>query len=148
MRLSRHIPFSNDQVTRRLVLVLILIVLGVLFLVAKIYFVVHGSMKVESELKSFAMESQHNSFKDSAMEPLEVIIELGAKGERQMNEDEVTVPWLVALKQIKSRAGTGIVMVTVSCHEQTPYHRVLEVLDALKEAKLDNVTLTVGEEDF
>jgi biopolymer transport protein ExbD len=148
MRLSRHIPFTNDQVTHRVVLVLILIVLGVFFLLAKIYSIVHGAVKVESELKSLAMESHSDSSKDSGVEPYEVFIELGTKGERLMNEEQVTGPWVEALMQIKSRAGTGKVRVTLSCHEQTPYHQVLEVLDALNVAKLDDVTLTVGEETF
>jgi len=148
MSRPKFISFSDDRVTRRVILALILIFLGAFFVLARIYSVVHGTLKVESELQSLAMDTQTGTILSSDDEPFEVIIELDAKGEALINEEKVTGPWVEALIQMKSQVKAGKVMVTLSCHEQTPYHRVLEVMEALKKAKLDNVTLTVGTEAF
>jgi|JI6StandDraft_1071083.scaffolds.fasta_scaffold28543_4 biopolymer transport protein ExbD len=148
MRSLQPVVQDSETSTRRIAMALVLIFLGVFFLLSQIFAIMEGSVRVESELQSLMSQPNKGTDLPTESEPVEVIIDLDAKGEVLVNEEKVVESLVEALIRIKSHTEMAKVMVTVSCHEQTPYHRMLEVMDALEKAKMDNVTLAVGAESF
>ena len=129
--------------------------IDVVFVIMLFFMVMAGAVKIERELKS-SLPGVTTATPDEALLPDEITILIGEDGAVTMNEEEMDSPTdrklntlttnLARLKQDADSRGSKV-LVTLQTEEQAKYERVIDVLNALAKARIENVTFTVGSED-
>jgi len=115
-----------------------------------------SSVKKEQELKTALPSVATANNKDEAVVPDEITIIVNEDGGVTMNEEEMdsptdkklpTLTQNLARLKIDADSGGRKVLVTVQTEEQAKYERVIDVLNSLTKARIENVTFTVGNAD-
>ncbi|MCE9519333.1 MAG: biopolymer transporter ExbD [Verrucomicrobia bacterium] len=131
--------------------------IDVVFVIMLFFMVMAGAVKVEHELKTALPGSTPKEASDIDISGLdEVTIVITEDGMVTMNDEEFDSPTdkklprltgdLIKLQKDAENRG-GKVLVTLQTEEQAKYERVIDVLNALGKAKLQNVTFTVGNDE-
>jgi biopolymer transport protein ExbD len=116
------------------------------------FMVMAGAVKVEHELKTTLPGNAETS---TATEiPDEITIGVSENGQITINEDPVGTPQdktldglfneMTKLKQAAIQSGSKL-LITVQAEEAARYERVINVLDVLARADINNVTFAVAE---
>lgn len=127
--------------------------IDVVFVVLVFFMSLTATVKIEAELNSKLPGTATTS---AAVEfPDEQTIGIEINGQVLLNDDPIddaadaALPQLTnALLRLKQNADAAntTVLVTISSAPKAPYHRTIDVLNALAAAAIDNVTFTVDEE--
>jgi len=126
--------------------------IDVVFVIMLFFMVMAGAVKVEHELKT-TLPGNAETAKETEL-PDEVTIGVSESGEVTLNEDPVGQPgdktldnlynemmkMAAAAKQSKTK-----LLITVQAEEAAKYERVINVLDVLARAEINNVTFAVAE---
>ncbi len=128
--------------------------IDVVFVIMLFFMVMAGAVKVENELNTQLPGTAETSGATEFVD--EQIITISDTGEVSLNDEPFDSPesrdlpqlkgTLMRLKQNADTAKAPSV-VTIISDEQAKYSRIVDVLDALALAKIDNVTFTVNEEE-
>jgi biopolymer transport protein ExbD len=127
--------------------------IDVVFVIMLFFMVMAGAIKVENHLVT---NLPGRSESDSVEFVDETIITVAEDGEVALNDEPTDSPTATDLKQLKlslrrlkqnSDDAKNQVVVTIVSDPQAKYSRVVDVLDALTDQKITNVTFTVGEEE-
>lgn len=126
--------------------------IDVVFVILVFFMSLSATVKIEAELNTKLPGSAVTS---AAVEfPDEQTISIDVNGQALLNDDPMDAPddpalptltnALLRLKQNADNAKTKL-LVTISSAPKAPYHRTIDVLNALAYAQIDNVTFTVDE---
>ena len=126
--------------------------IDVVFVIMLFFMVMAGAVKVEHELKTTLPGNAETS---TATEiPDEITIGVSENGEITINEDPVGTAQdkaldglfneMTKLKQAAIQSGSKL-LITVQAEEAARYERVINVLDVLARADINNVTFAVAE---
>jgi biopolymer transport protein ExbD len=126
--------------------------IDVVFVIMLFFMVMAGAVKVEHELKTTLPGNAETS---TATEiPDEITIGVSENGQITTNEDPVGTPQdktldglfneMTKLKQAAIQSGSKL-LITVQAEEAARYERVINVLDVLARADINNVTFAVAE---
>ena len=126
--------------------------IDVVFVIMLFFMVMAGAVKVEHELKTTLPGNAETS---TATEiPDEITIGVSENGEITINEDPVGTAQdkaldglfneMTKLKQAAVQSKTKL-LITVQAEEAARYERVINVLDVLARADINNVTFAVAE---
>jgi biopolymer transport protein ExbD len=127
--------------------------IDVVFVIMLFFMVMAGAVKVEKELPT---QLPGNVAAPNADFADEQIITVAENGEIALNEepmDSASDPTLPQLKSTLMRlkqnadATKSPAVVTIISEESAKYSRVIDVLDALSVAGIENVTFTVSEQE-
>jgi biopolymer transport protein ExbD len=130
--------------------------IDVVFVIMLYFMVMASSVKKEQELKTALPSVATANNKDEAVVPDEITIIVNEDGGVTMNEEEMdsptdkklpTLTQNLARLKIDADSGGRKVLVTVQTEEQAKYERVIDVLNSLTKARIENVTFTVGNAD-
>lgn len=136
--------------------------IDVVFVIMLFFMVMAGAVKVEMILNT-TLPGVATTTATEVDLPDEIIILITEDGIVTMNEEEfdsefpVTnpnykkLPMLTAnLMRLKKDADDrgSKVLVTLQTEEQAKYERIIDVMNALAKAQIENVTFTVGTEEF
>ena len=130
--------------------------IDVVFVIMLFFMVMAGAVKVEHELKTSLPGVSSQQASDADL-PDEITIIVGEDGSVTMNDEEMDTPTdkklntltvnLARLKQDADARGSKV-LVTLQTEEQAKYERIIDVLNALAKARIENVTFTVGSEEI
>jgi biopolymer transport protein ExbD len=126
--------------------------IDVVFVIMLFFMVMAGAVKVEHELKTTLPGNAETS---TATEiPDEITIGVSENGQITINEDPVGTPQdktldglfneMTKLKQAAIQSSSKL-LITVQAEEAARYERVINVLDVLARADINNVTFAVAE---
>ena len=125
--------------------------IDIVFVIMLFFMVMSGAVKVERELKIALPKYTAGDTKY----PDEIFIAIAEDGTVTMNDEEFDAPAdkklprlttsLIRLKEDADAHGTKD-LITLQTEEQTRYERVIDVLNALARAGINNVTFTLGNE--
>ena len=129
--------------------------IDVVFVIMLFFMVMAGAVKVERELKT-SLPGVSQATPDPSDVPDEITIMVSEDNTVTMNDEEMDSPTdrklptltvsLARLKQDADSRGSKV-LVTLQTEEQAKYERVIDVMNALAKARIENVTFTVGNED-
>jgi biopolymer transport protein ExbD len=129
--------------------------IDVVFVIMLFFMVMAGAVKVEHELKT-ALPSSTPSDANQVDFPEDIIIAIGEDDTVALNDEEMDSSTnkqlpsltddLIRLRKEAEARGSKV-LVTLQTEEHTKYYRIIDVLDALSRAKIQNVTFTVGTDD-
>lgn len=131
--------------------------IDVVFVIMLFFMVMAGAVKVERELKTQLPGTGTPALSDEQTPPDEIIVTVEEVGVVTLNEEEFDSPenktlpnFTATLMRLKQEADSrnAKVMVTIQAEEQARYERVIDVLNAMAKARINNVTFTVGSEEF
>ena len=147
MAKQRTMPVANPDVGFQ-----IAPMIDVVFVIMLFFMVMAGAVKVEHELKT-VLPGNVETAKETEM-PDELTIAVADNGQVSLNDEAISTPQdkeLVQLYQEMKRAkqnadsGKTKLLVTVQAEETARYERVINVLDVLAQAEVNNVTFSVAE---
>ena len=136
--------------------------IDVVFVIMLFFMVMAGAVKVEMVLKTQLPGVATTTNEDVPL-PDEIIILIAEDGTVTMNEEEFDsefpptnpnykkLPTLTAnLMRLKKDADDrgSKVLVTLQTEEQAKYDRIIDVMNTLTKAQIENVTFTVGTEEL
>jgi biopolymer transport protein ExbD len=136
--------------------------IDVVFVIMLFFMVMAGAVKVEMILNTTLPGVATTTDTDVPL-PDEIIILISEDGTVAMNEEEFDsefpptspvykkLPSLTQnLMRLKKDADDrdSKVLVTLQTEEQAKYDRIIDVMNALAKAQIENVTFTVGTDDF
>ncbi len=130
--------------------------IDVVFVIMLYFMVMASSVKKEQELKTALPSIASATKSDDPVIPDEITIIVNEDGGVTMNEEEMdsptdkklpTLTQNLARLKIDADGGGRKVLVTVQTEEQAKYERVIDVLNSLTKARIENVTFTVGNAD-
>ena len=126
--------------------------IDVVFVIMLFFMVMAGAVKVEHELKTTLPGNAETS--PATEIPDEITIGVSENGQITINEDPVGTPQdktldglfneMTKLKQAAIQSGSKL-LITVQAEEAARYERVINVLDVLARADINNVTFAVAE---
>ena len=126
--------------------------IDVVFVIMLFFMVMAGAVKVEHELKT-TLPGNAETAKETEI-PDEITIGVAENGQVTINEDPVGTPQdktleglfneMTKLKQAAVQSKTKL-LITVQAEEAARYERVINVLDVLARADINNVTFAVAE---
>ena len=123
----------------------------VVFVIMLFFMVLAGSVKVENSHNTKLPGTEET--KEATSLPDEIAIRIEDDGQVLLNEDQIDTPEIKALPELTGRlmelkhssdASKSEVLVTIYAADQAKYERVVNVLDALSQAKIGNVTFQAG----
>lgn len=127
--------------------------IDVVFVVLVFFMSLTAAVKIEAELNSKLPGTASTS---AAVEfPDEQIIGVDVNGQVMLNDDPIDAPadpslprLNDALQRLKANAVAArtTLLVTISSDPKAPYHRTIDVLNALAAAGIDNVTFTLSDD--
>lgn len=135
--------------------------IDVVFVIMLFFMVMSGAVKVEMVLNT-SLPGVATTSTEELVLPDEVIIMISEDGIVTMNDEEFDsdipstnpnykkLPALTAnLLRLKKDADDrgSKVLITLQTEEQAKYDRIIDVLNALAKARIENVTFTVGTEE-
>lgn len=128
----------------------------VIFVIMLYFMVMAGSVKVEHEIKT-NLPGVSIAGADDSDQPDEILINIDEDAIVTMNDEEFDDPKskelptltlaLARLKEDADQRGSKV-LVTLQTEEQAKYERIIDVMNALSDAKITNVTFTVGSGEF
>ena len=123
--------------------------IDVVFVIMLFFMVQAGNRQVEMELK-MKLPSTEPSNEDMGDTPMEEQVAVSIEGAISHNDEEVSADQLKAnfkrlSAQAKAEGGTPII-VTITAEPDTPWERVVDVMNAMQFAGIANVTFSVSEE--
>ena len=130
--------------------------IDVVFVIMLYFMVMASSVKKEQELKTALPSVASATKSDDIVPPDEITIIVNEDGGVTMNEEDMdsptdkklpTLTQNLARLKIDADSGGRKVLVTVQTEEQAKYERVIDVLNSLTKARIENVTFTVGNAD-
>ena len=128
--------------------------IDVVFVIMLFFMVMAGAVKVERELNTKLPGTADTSGPTDFVD--EIIINITENGEVQLNEEPMDAAGSKDLVQLRntllrlkqaSDAAKAPTLVTVLSELDTKYSRVIDVLDVLAIAQIENVTFTVESEE-
>ncbi len=128
--------------------------IDVVFVIMLFFMVMTGSVKVERELRTW-LPCPGTTTSPVDFPPDEITIGIAEDGTVTMNEQEFDTPKAKALPRLtesliraqeSSKRQNQKVLVTLQAEEQASYERIIDVLNSLHKAGIQNVTFTVGSE--
>jgi biopolymer transport protein ExbD len=128
--------------------------IDVVFVIMLFFMVMTGSVKVERDLKA-QLPHPGDPAKPVKFPAQEITIGIAEDGTVTMNEQEFDTPKDKALPLLtknliraheSSKRQNEMVLVTLQAEEQASYERIIDVLNAMHKAGIQNVTFTVGSE--
>ena len=137
--------------------------IDVVFVIMLFFMVMAGAVKVEMILNTTLPGVAVPTRGEEPIPPDEIVILIAEDGTVTMNEEEFDsefpstnlsykkLPALTAnLMRLKKDADDrgSKVLVTLQTEEQAKYDRIIDVMNALAKAQIENVTFTVGTEEF
>jgi biopolymer transport protein ExbD len=126
--------------------------IDVVFVIMLFFMVMAGAVKVEHELKT-TLPGNAETAKETEM-PDEITIGVSENGTVTINEDPVGQPNDKALENLynemmkmaaAAKQSKTKLLITVQAEEAAKYERVINVLDVLARAEINNVTFAVAE---
>jgi biopolymer transport protein ExbD len=126
--------------------------IDVVFVIMLFFMVMVGTVKIEHELNT-KLPGPHDPRLKTPFPDAEITIGILEDGTVTLNEEafdsprEKTLPSLTAtLRRLaeSSARQQQTVLATVQAEEQATYERVIDVLNSLHQAQIQNVTFTVG----
>lgn len=123
----------------------------VVFVIMLFFMVLAGSVKVENAHNTKLPGTEETA--NAVSMPDEIAIRIEDDGQVYLNEDPLDTPENKALPELarnlidlktSSDASKSEVLVTIYANEQAKYERVVNVLDALSQARIANVTFQAG----
>lgn len=126
--------------------------IDVVFVIMLFFMVMTGSVKVERELRTW-LPNPGNPEQAIQWPSEEITIGILEDGTVTMNEevfDSLTDKALPLLTKSLRRASDSsarqkqMLLVTIQAEEQASYERIIDVLNTLNKAQIQNVTFTVG----
>lgn len=128
--------------------------IDVVFVIMLFFMAMAGSMRVENELPTklpgTAETSEPTEFLDEA------VITISQAGEVMLNDEPMDSPTTKELVQLRntllrakeaSDAAKSQFLVTIVSDPESRYSRTIDVLDALAVARVENVSVTLAEEE-
>lgn len=125
--------------------------IDVVFVIMLFFMAMVGAMKLENAHNTKLPGTVETTTETSL--PDEIAIRIEDDGQIYLNEDPLDTPEakllpelannLIQLK-VSSDASKSPVLVTIYANEQAKYERVIDVLDALTRARIENVTFQAG----
>ena len=124
----------------------------VVFVIMLFFMVLAGQVQVENAHNTKLPGTVQVENSDTPM-PDEIAIRIEEDGQVYLNDEPNDTPQIkelpeltTTLKQLKasSVASRSEVLITIYANEQAKYDRVIDVLDALTQAKIANVTFQAG----
>ncbi len=128
--------------------------IDVVFVIMLFFMVMVGSVKVERELKT-KLPGERDVTQTVQFPAEEITIGILEDGTVTLNEEAFDSPKDKALPMLtrtlrrveaSSAQQNQLVLVTIQAEEQASYERVIDVLNSLHQAQIQNVTFTVGSE--
>jgi biopolymer transport protein ExbD len=129
--------------------------IDIVFVIMLFFMVLGGQMRVERQL-SMTLPGKADVPTHDPLPPDEVILVIDDSGAIALNEEEIggaedvkldaLASLLVQLRENAALHG-GKVLATLETQPDTPYQRIIDVMNALSRAKISNVTFTVGEKN-
>ena len=138
---------SSERSLHWIIFGLVLIFCGFLFLLSRIWLICYSNVQVGSALKQIdpgIPRTGSHAEEDTS----EIILEIAANGSISIDESDPIKNLSESLKRLIETHRGNRLIVTVCSHAQTPYENVINVLNALAEAGIKDVTFTVGAEEF
>lgn len=129
--------------------------IDVVFVIMLFFMVMTGSMQVEHELRTRLPMSGDDPTQTAQFPAEEITIGILEDGTVTLNEAEFDSPKNKALPQLtrtlhqlaaSSAQQKHQLLVTLQAEEQASYERIIDVLNSLHKAQIQNVTFTVGNE--
>lgn len=130
--------------------------IDVVFVIMLYFMALAATVKVEQEIKTKLPGTVGVSV-STEDPPEEATIGIDAEGLVTLNDDEMDKPEDVKCVNLTNSlhrlqqataAQKSKLLVTIVSNEETKYGRVINVLNALTNAKIENVTFTVGESEL
>lgn len=130
--------------------------IDVVFVIMLFFMVMTGSMKVEKDL-SLKLPDPGDPTKPVKFPAEEITIGIEEDGTVTLNDAALDSPKDKALPMLtrallrtadSSARQKQQVLVTIQAEEQASYERIIDVLNVLQKAAIQNVTFTVGSETF
>ncbi len=136
--------------------------IDVVFVIMLFFMVMSGAVKVEMVLNT-SLPGVATTSSEELVLPDEVLIVISEDGVVTMNDEEFDseippsnpnykkLPALTAnLLRLKKDADDrgSKVLITLQTEEQAKYDRIIDVMNSLAKARIENVTFTVGTEEF
>lgn len=128
--------------------------IDVVFVIMLYFMVMAGAVQVENAHNT-KLPGTVQTDTDTAL-PDEIAVRVEDDGQVYLNDDPLDAPDTKALPEFKanliqlkesSDASKSEVLVTIYANELARYERVVDVLDALSQAKISNVTFQAGSPD-
>lgn len=130
--------------------------IDVVFVIMLFFMVMTGSVKVERELSTRLPNC--DTLPEGIEAPLEeLILGISEDGTVTLNEEVFDAPKDKALPMLTRTLRRAVessarqkqpVLATIQAEEQASYERVIDVLNSLHKAEIQNVTFTVGSESL
>jgi len=126
--------------------------IDVVFVIMLYFMVMAGAVQKENAHNTKLPGTEENTAEPQEA-PDEISIHIEANGQVSLNDDPLDSPEAKALTELKnslvllkssSDASKSKVLVTIYADDTAQYQRVIDVLDALGEAKIENVTFQAG----
>jgi biopolymer transport protein ExbD len=127
--------------------------IDVVFVIMLYFMVMAGAVQVENAHNTKLPGTVERSDKEPELPPDEIAIRIEDDGQVLLNEDPLDSPETKQLKELASNliqlkassdSSKSPVLVTIYANEQAKYERVVDVLDALSLAAIQNVTFQAG----
>jgi biopolymer transport protein ExbD len=125
--------------------------IDVVFVIMLFFMVLAGNRQQETQLPMNLPSEETNNTSD--VTPMEEQVSVDVDGEIAHNEEPVTKEELKRnfsriAQQAKAEGGADPtpIVVTISAEPDTPWEKVVEVMNAMSFAKIGNVTFSVSEE--
>ena len=128
--------------------------IDVVFVIMLFFMVMAGAVKVERELNTKLPGTAETSGPTDFVD--EIVINISEAGEISLNDEPMDSPASHDLPQLKgtlmrlkqaSDAAKSPTLVTVTSEPETKYSRIIEAMDCLAIAQIENVTFTVSEDE-
>lgn len=127
--------------------------IDVVFVIMLFFMVMAGAVQVENAHNTKLPGTVERADNSAELPPDEIAIRIEDDGQVLLNEDPLDSPEAKQLKELSSNliqlkassdASKAPVLVTIYANEQAKYERVVDVLDALSLASIQNVTFQAG----
>jgi biopolymer transport protein ExbD len=129
--------------------------IDVVFVIMLFFMVMAGTVRTENELRQQLPGGVTLGLENLVL-PDEIIVGVEETGDITLNEELMDAPgskampnFVNAMSRLRQEADgrKSKVLVTIQAAEQAKYDRVVDVLNSLAQAKVSNVTFTVGGQD-
>ncbi|WP_395750470.1 ExbD/TolR family protein [Prosthecobacter sp.] len=143
----QRIAQPTDRPLHWILFGLILIFCVFLFMLSRIWLVCYSSVKVETALKQIDSALPHAD-SQAGEDTSEVTLDIAADGSISLDESDPVTDLSASLRQLVEVSQGTKLLVTIRADEKAAYEDVIKALNALAEARIKNVTFTVGSEEF
>lgn len=137
---------TPEWIPHRIKLAVLVIVLGGLYLLFRIWVVCYATVRLEHNLSQIDTGPGPSSADDE--DAFEILVHVAEDGSITVNDEGPVTDLLAALERLGQANPWRKAMLTISCDEKASYDRVVTVMNQISKAGIKNVTFTVGAEEF